>query len=151
MEPLDLIVMALASGAAAGMAEESVREIYSRMKELIQRKASSANLKLLEDSPESEAPQAALKENLAKTDIGEDKDVLLKAKELLDAVSVHSPYLATAIGVSIEDVRGASLEIEDIVAVGTGVGVRVKGAEINGAIDISNVRAGDDDQDSKKV
>ena len=53
------------------------------------------------------------------------------------------------VGVDLEDIKGASLKINDIIAIGTGV--KVKKAEIRENIEISKVRAGTKDDFSKKV
>ena len=67
-----------------------------------------------------------VEEDLAKTDAGQDEELLLKAKELLDAIQSHAPGTAGVIGVDLEDIKGASLKIKDIIATGTSMNQRNK-------------------------
>jgi hypothetical protein len=143
MDPIALIVTSLASGAAAGLkptAEQAVKDAYAGLKRLIQGKYSKVSLQQLEESPESKARRSVVEEDLAKMDAGKDEQLLRAAKQLLDVVQTHAPETTAAIGVDLEQIEGASLNIEDITAGATGV--KVKGAEIAGEINIKKVRAG---------
>ena len=143
MDPITIIVTALALGAAAGLkptAEQAVKDTYAGIKKLIQDKYQHINLALLEGDPASEARQGVVKEDLAKAKADQDEDVLRQAQALLDAIQKHAPEAAGAVGVDLEDIKGASLTIEDIIA--TGTGVKVKGADLSGDIGVKGVRAG---------
>ncbi len=143
MDPITVVVTALALGAAAGLkpvAEQAVKDSYAGLKALIQRKYSDVSLATLEGDPKSKARRAVVEEDLAKADAGQDEELLLKAKELLDAVHSQAPGAAKVIGVDLEEIKGASLKIEDIIS--EGAGVKVKNAELTGDIEIRQVRAG---------
>jgi hypothetical protein len=81
-----------------------------------------------------------VEEDLAKASAQQDEELLKLAKQLLDAIQAHSPEAAGAIGVDLEDIKGASLRIADVIA--TGTGVKAKKVDIGGDIDIRGVRAG---------
>lgn len=67
------------------------------------------SLTQLEEAPESKARRAVVEEVLAKASAQQDEELLKLAKQLLDAVQAHSPEAAGAIGVDLEDIKGASL------------------------------------------
>ena len=143
MDPISLIVTALVSGAAAGLkptAEKAVKEAYAGIKALIQRKFGRVSVDMLEADPASAARQAVVKEDLAKANAGSDEEVLRQAKALLDSIASHDPEAAKSVGVDLEDIKGASLKISDIIA--SGAGVKVRKADIGGDIEIKGVRAG---------
>jgi hypothetical protein len=82
-----------------------------------------------------------VKEDLAQTEAGKDRELLAMADKLLEAVSRHAPDVAQSIGVKLEDIKsGGSLRIRDVAA--GNVAVDVSKADIHGDIDISSVRAG---------
>ena len=144
MDPVSVVVTALAAGAAAGLkpaAEQVVKDAYAGLKALIQRKWQQVSVNQLEANPASEARQAVVKEDLGRTDAANDRDLLALADKVLDAVAQHAPEVAKSIGVRLEDIRsGGSLRIRDVVAGDAGVDVRK--ADIHGDIDISGVWAG---------
>jgi hypothetical protein len=145
MDPISIIVTALATGAAAGLkptAEKVIQDAYAAIKALILRKYGEMSVDILERDPASPAKRSVVKEELEKTDAGNDQEVLAQAKAVLDAVQKHAPETAGKIGVELEEIRGASLRISDIIA--SGGGVKVRRAEITGDIEIKGVRAGGD-------
>lgn len=145
MDPISIIVMAVALGAAAGLkptAEQVIKDAYAGLKTLIQRKYAQANesVALIEAAPQSKARQQVMIEDLEKASADKDEELLRQAKTLLDAMQKADPDSAKSIGVSLEDIKAASLKIDDVIA--SGAGVQVKKAEITGDINISKVRAG---------
>lgn len=144
MDPISLIVSALAAGAAAGlkpMAEKVVKDAYEGIKAVIQGKYGHVNVDLLQSDPTSKARQEVMKEDLAKTDAGKDEELLRKAKEVLDRVQRHAPDAAAAVGVSLEEIKViGTLDIADIIASGTGVSA--KKVEVGQDMKIKGVRAG---------
>jgi hypothetical protein len=144
MDPVSVIVAALAAGAAAGAkptAEQAIKDAYAGLKGLIQRKWGQVNVSQLEAHPTSEARRAVVKEDLAQAEAGTDRELLALADKVLDVVAQHAPEIAQSIGVRLEDIKsGGSLRIRDVAA--TDVAVDVKKADIHGDIDISGVRAG---------
>ncbi len=143
MDPISMIVTALATGAAAGLkptAAKVIQDAYVGIKALIQRKVGETSVALLEQNPASAARRSVVKEELERTDAGGDSELLTQAKAVLDAVRQHAPEAAGKIGVDLEEIKGASLRISDIIA--AGAGVKVRKAEIAGDIEIKGVRAG---------
>jgi outer membrane receptor for Fe3+-dicitrate len=144
MDPISVIVAALAAGAAAGVkptAEQAIKDAYAGLKGFIQRKWGQVNVSQLEANPTSEARRTVVKEDLAQTEAAKDRELLALADTLLDAVSRHAPDAAKSVGVRLEDFKsGGALRIRDVTAGGTGVDV--KNADVHGDIDISGIRAG---------
>jgi hypothetical protein len=145
MEALSAITTALALGAAAGLegvAAAAVKDAYAATKKWL-----SANfpdvlpgVEVLERSPGSKVKQESLKEDLENAGAADSAELLTHAEMLLALIEVKAPHLGEAIGVSLEDIKAASLSISDIRSGGAGVSVR--NARIDGAIDIKGVRAG---------
>lgn len=149
MDPITLIVTALAAGAAAGLgdtAAQAVKDAYAGLKSLIVGKVAQAapGVEQLEAAPDSKARRAVVEEDLAKASVGQDPEVLRQAKALLDAIQAHDPDAARTIGIDLANIKGASLKLADIIASGAGpvTGVQVKDADIAGDIVITGVRAG---------
>ncbi len=144
MEPVTTsIVTALVAGAVAGLkptVAQVIKDGYEGLKALIKRKYSHVSLDQLEAEPTSKARRAVVEEDLQKTDAEKDPEVLQQVKILLDAIQSQRPEVASAVGVDLEDIKGASLTIEDVIA--TGTGVRAEKVETSGDITIRGVRAG---------
>jgi hypothetical protein len=144
MDPISVIVAALAAGAAAGVkptAEQAIKDAYAGLKGFIQRKWDQVNVAQLEANPASEARRTVVEEDLAQTDAAKDRDLLALADTLLEAVSRHAPDAAKSVGVRLEDIKGGgSLRIHS--AAGNEIGVYGKKWDIQEDIDISDVRGG---------
>ena len=144
MDPVSIVVSALAAGAAAALkptAEQAVKDAYSGLKALIQRKYKSVTLEGVEKKPGSEAKQASVAEDLADAGSADDEELLAQANMLIKAVKTHAPETAAAIGVDLEAVEAAYLKIGKVSASGTGVKIR-DGKFTDGGIDIGKVEAG---------
>jgi len=143
MDPISIIVSALASGAAAGLkptAENAIKDAYAGLKGMIQRKYGHVDLLPLENKPESQSKRDSVAEDLADAGATGDKELLDLAKVLIDAVAEHDKGTATVIGVDLEEVKAAYLDITKVTT--SGAGVRVKKSEFKGGIDIGEVNAG---------
>jgi hypothetical protein len=143
MDPISIVVTALAIGGAAFLkatASQAAKDCYKSLKGWITGKYPKASVDLLEGDPNSKSRQDVVAEDLKKTDAGTDGELLKLAKALLDTVRNEAPEAAAAVGVDLERVQGASLEIERILS--KGPGVIVKAATITGPIRISDVTAG---------
>jgi hypothetical protein len=144
MDPVSVVVTALVAGATAGLkpaAEQAVKDAYAGLKALIQRKWQQVSVGQLEANPTSEARQAVVKEDLAQTEAGKDRELLAMADKLLETVARHAPDVAQSIGVKLKDIKsGGALRIRDVTA--EGIGIDVGTADVQGDIDISGVRAG---------
>lgn len=143
MDPVSSIVTALVTGAAAALkptAENIIKDAYAGIKTIIQRRYGRVSVDMLESDPSSETRQSIIKQDLEKAGAAVDNELLTQAKALLDAVLRYDPGITAAVGVDLDDIKGASLKISDIVA--TGTGVKARKADISGDIEIKGVRAG---------
>lgn len=143
MEPVTAIVTALALGAAAGLkdtAERAIKDGYAALKSLVQHKYAKVDLAQLEKAPESTARRAVVTEELEAAGAVRDQEILRQAQKLIDEITAQAPETAAAIGVDLEDIKAASLTIEDVIASGTGA--KVKKAEVAGDVTIKGIRAG---------
>jgi hypothetical protein len=145
VDPVTLIVSALALGASAGlqsMASTAVSDAYSALKRIFDRRYGDIDVSPVERRPESAAKRDSVAEDLAAAGAGTDAELLAAARQLIEQVDSHVPDVARAIGVDLERVRAAALRVTDVDSAGTGV--RVRDSEFGGDIDISGVRAGPD-------
>jgi hypothetical protein len=143
MEPLTSIVTALAAGAAAALQstmEQGVKDGYTALKGLIQRKYARVNLDQLEANPSSKSRHGVVEEDLKAAGAETDAEVLQQAQALLDAIQHQAPQAAAAIGVDLKEIEGASLAIRRVTA--TGTGVKVEQGKFSGDITIEDVQAG---------
>jgi hypothetical protein len=143
MDPLTSLVTALAAGAAAALqstVEQGVKDGYTALKGLIQRKYAQVSLDQLEADPSSKSRRGVVEEDLAAVGADKDAEVLGQAEALLEAVRSQAPDIAAAIAVDLKEIEGASLAIRRVIA--TGTGVKVDGAKLSGDITIEDVRAG---------
>jgi hypothetical protein len=144
VDPISLIVLALAAGAAAGLkpvAAEAVRDSYAAIKQLISRKYGRVDLAPLEEKPSSEAKRASLTEDLQEAGAGSDAELLARARELVALVEQHDAAAAEAIGVDLGKVKAEFLRVGDVVAT-AGTGFRVAEGEFTGGVEFGNVRVG---------
>jgi hypothetical protein len=143
MDPLTSIVTALAAGAAAALqssVEQAVKDGYTALKTLIQRKYTRVDVDQLEANPNSKSRRGVVEEELAAAGADMDAEVLQYAEALLEAIQHQTPEAAAAIGVDLQDIEGAALAIRWVTA--TGAGVKVEGAKLSGDITIEDVQAG---------
>lgn len=145
MDPISIIVTALATGAATSLAEEAVKDAYDGLKSFLQDRYGQVNVDLIETDPASEARRDVVKEDLAQTEAAQDEDLLRQAQTVLEAVEEQAPEAAAVVGVSLEEIRGASLHLKNIIArsgdSGPATGVSAKDVETTGDITIENVTA----------
>lgn len=143
MDPISLIVTALSAGAAAALkptSEKVVKDAYEGLRTIIRDRYSkaSSSVESLESKPDSELRRGVVKEDLEEGEAAADADLLRQAQQVLEVVQRLAPEAATAAAVDLEKIRtGASVNIEDIVA--TGTGVRLRDADVGGDINIRGV------------
>lgn len=138
MDPITLIVTAIAGGAAAGasdVATQAVRDAYAGLKALVIRKfgstgAVAANLQQVEAEPDNEIWQAALQQGLTQAGADSDQEALARAQALLDLIA----QLGLGTGnTNIAHAEGSSVIAQDhSVAAGEG-GVAIQG-DVHGNI-----------------
>ncbi len=95
MDPLTLIVSALAFGAAAAskdVANQAVRDAYNGLKTLIIRKFGETSkvesaIDLLEDDPKSEDEQKSVAKQVQKAKADQDQEVVEQAKKLVEMLN----------------------------------------------------------------
>lgn len=142
MEPLSTLVSALVAGAAAALkptAEAVVKDAYSALKRMIMSRSPKINIDVLESDPKSKSRQEVVKEDIQKSGVTNDSQVLELAKNLLEVIREHQPADAKSVGVLLEDIHGKTLLVNDIQSEGNGV--KVQKADVED-IRISGVRAG---------
>ncbi len=143
MQPVDIIVMALALGAAAGLqatTEQAIKDIYSSLKDLLRSKYGDLHLALLEEDPASEARRAVVREELAKSEAPRDVTLLEAANQLLYAISRHGSWVPQIVGISMVDVTAAIVTIEKLTA-SDGTGAELLRGEY-GEIHVGEVSVG---------
>jgi hypothetical protein len=147
MDPITLIVTALATGAVAGLkptAEKVVKDAYEGLKKIIKDKyeRSQKAMPVLEDDPAAEDSKALVRKRLEEEGAAGDEDLLRQAQAVLQAVQERDADAARAAGVQIEDLKaGANVRIEDIVSTTGPVGVRRVQADQD--ITIGGIRVGE--------
>ena len=146
MEPITVIITAIATGAAAALsptAKEAVHDLYAGLKKLIQDKYHQANssLEALEKKPESASKRDSLQEDLQDSGAENDAELLQQAQALLKAIEEQVPQIAQAIGIKLEDVKAANVRLQEIIVSGEkAAGVHIKHGEFTGDIEISKVK-----------
>jgi hypothetical protein len=104
MDALTSLVTALAAGAAAALkptVEQAVKDSYSALKRLIQRKYAPVSLDQLEANPTSKSRRGVVEKDLAAAGTDKDAEVLQQAQTLLETIQRQAPETAAAIGVAL--------------------------------------------------
>ena len=145
------IVTALALGAAAGLQEtaaQAVKDAYGAVKSLIQKKYRRVDLAILEDDPSSEARQAVVKEEIAKTDMAQDAELAELVRQLVDAIEANAPQAAELIGVDLGNLQNAAVEFGTVT---TTAGTGVRTGDLTGStLKFGNVTTGPQGNDPSK-
>jgi hypothetical protein len=100
MDPVTLIVTAVALGASTGLTETTtaaIKDAYAGLKRLLT--ARQVDVSGVERKPDSEAQRAALQETIADADAAVDDEVLAAAQRLTDAVAADAPVAAQVVGI----------------------------------------------------
>ena len=142
MDPITIIVTALVTAAVAEPTKLVIKDTYESLKGLLKKKDRAIHTELLELEPTSKAKQLTLRQALEKADVTSDAEVMRYVELLLTAIQKEGEDAAQAVGVNLEDVKGMSLKIKDVLA--SGAGVNIKKGDFQGDIEIEGVRAGSD-------
>ncbi len=148
MDPIQPIITALVAGASAALqtgAAQIVKDAYARLKEYLnQHYQVGAAIAQLEKRPDSAARRGVVQEELTDANAAQDQVLAQLAQKLLEALAAQPPSIAHVKGASLQEIKAAAIKLNDITAQGAGnvTGVKIKGAEISGAIEISGVHAG---------
>lgn len=146
MDPITLIVTALATGAVAGLkptAEKVVKDAYEGLKKIIVDKyeRSKKTLPVLEDDPASEVRKDVVRESLKEENAEKDEDLVRQAQAVLKAVEGNEEVAAEA-GVQIRHIKaGASVSIRDIISKGY---VEIEDIIADDDVTIEGLRVGSD-------
>jgi hypothetical protein len=143
MDPITVILTALATGAAAGVtstATDAIKEAYGALKSLVKARYATVGVDALEKQPASPALRREVKKELKNGAAGEDLELLRQARAVIDLVQEHAPQAAEVVGVTIAKLKAQSLYVRNIESSGTGV--KVIGTTIKGDAVIEGVRAG---------
>lgn len=147
MDPLTLVVAALAAGARAALrpaAERVVKDAYEGLRRLIKDRyeRATSSVKALEEKPTSEGRRAVVREDLEPTKASVDADVLRQARELLDLLKAHDPEAASDVGIDFDEVNvDKTLSISDVEADGS-VNISARRAKVGEDLTVSGIRAG---------
>ncbi|MER0171416.1 MAG: hypothetical protein DU489_12585 [Nitrosomonas sp.] len=144
MDPIMIIVTALAAGAAAGLkptAEQAIKDAYVGLKTLIQHKYKILSVEALEQKPDSETKQASIVEDLTDAGAANDMELLDQAKSLIDVVKAHDLAAAARININFEDIEASYLKLKDAAAEGD-VNITIKKTTISGGIYLEGLTAG---------
>lgn len=148
MDPITTaIVAALTIGVTTGVTkfgESVIVDAYNSLKNALQNKFGKDSkliqaVNQLETEPNFKPNKSALAGRVAQSQADKDREILQAAKMLLDTIQNNSK-VATAIGVNLNEIKVASLTIDDIIA--TGSGVNVTKLEASGDMSISHIKAG---------
>jgi hypothetical protein len=143
VDPVTLIVSALAVGSAAGLrdtADHAIREAYGALKRAISQRYKSVDLAPVERRPQSQVKRASLEEDLGEAGAGEDRDLLDAARRVIEEVRRHDAAAGEALGIDLARVEAEFLHVRGVEA--TGTGVRVREGTFRGGIDLQDIRAG---------
>jgi hypothetical protein len=140
VDPISIIALALVAGAAASakdVAARAVKDGYAGLKALVIRKfggkgGGQAALEQVEQEPDSQPWQGALKDALSRAGVDKDEEVLKQAQALVELLKQHeaqtvATYSATVTG------SGAIAQGPGAVAAGergVAIGGRVTGSPI---------------------
>jgi hypothetical protein len=129
MDPVTMVVTALAAGAAAGLKDTvatAISDAYNGLKRLISDRYPGVSTSGVEKKPESEVQQSALAESLSDADAGNDSELQRAAQELLEAIEANDPGAAKAVGVDLSRIEAGIIEIRRIRASEGTTGVRAR-------------------------
>lgn len=143
VDPVSIAVAALALGAQqivkTGVGEV-VKDAYAALKRFIADHYRGVDPTAVEAKPNSEAKRASLEEDLKDAGADSDSELLAVAKVVIEAIRAENPQAGEPIGVNLEEIEAEAIRIQNVWS--SGGGVQVRGANVSGAIDISNVTSG---------
>lgn len=148
MEPFTtLIVGAIALGAAAGAkptVEQAVKDAYAGLKQVIIDRYNHHTdlidaMEFLAKKPQDANRRESFESELKNVEVIDDTVVIDKAKSVHAAVKKFAPEILAAIGMDIEELNAAILEVENVRAGTSGIGVRIGKAQIEGTASFKNI------------
>ena len=150
MDPIALIVTALAAGATAVLqpsSDQAVKDNYQSLKTLIERRypTAAASVDNLERSPASSARRAVVQEDLVAAGAAQDADLLQLAQLVLGQQQLPQPEPTRVVGVRLSGVQAANIRVQDVYAEGqdTVAGVEAEDTRATDTFDMARVQARD--------
>ncbi len=148
MEPISLIVAALAAGAAAAakpVATKAVTDAYAGLKRIIQDRYASArdSVEHLEKAPDKQPRRDGVAEELAATTAATDTELVRQAQGVIEAVQTHDPEVARTFGLHLKGFTAKELTARDIethACAGPATGVDLEDTRIDGAASFEGIR-----------
>jgi hypothetical protein len=143
MDPVTLIVAALAAGAATGLkdtAATAVREAYSALKAFLSHRYGKVRIDDVESKPESEAKRESLTEDLTEAGAAKDQELLDLARQLVVALRENDASAGQVIGVDLDHLEADFVKIGKVSS--TGTGVRAADVRLKGGFEVDDVNAG---------
>ena len=154
MEPIStMIATAIALGAAEGLkptVKEAIQDAYAGFKRVIQDRYAenedvSDAIDYVEKKPVAEKRRSMLESALEEAGAEEDSELAEAARHLVDTVRKEDPAVVESIGMDIEELESATLNVDKVLAGKGGTAVRIKRAKIEGAANFSNIGGGESD------
>ncbi|MCP2298320.1 hypothetical protein APR11_004765 [Nocardia amikacinitolerans] len=145
MDPVSIVVGAIATGAAVGVGDvtrQGIVDLYEGIKARIAARfgSAAADLAAVEAEPEEPLRRQLLAKTLDKAGAGEDAELVADAHELLRQVVELAPEAAMSVGIELRRVEtGGDIEVSDIDLQGTG-GVSATDVSAGGSLRISGVK-----------
>ncbi|MFC8529255.1 hypothetical protein [Nocardia sp. NPDC057227] len=146
MDPVTLIVAAVATGAAAGVGDlvkQTIVDSYNGVRRIISNRYEVIEADVVSVAAEPEEPlrRQLLAKQLIKVGAGEDTELVSAAQELLRLIADQAPQAAEIVGVQLNRVEAdGDIEVTDV-AVQGGIGVQATDVATGGSMKISGVRA----------
>lgn len=144
MDPVTLIVSAIALGAANGTRDTvaaAVRDAYDAVKRLLRQRYPDVDVAAVERRPDSAHKRTSLAEDLEDAGAATDAELIEAARRLVTRLEEHQPDAGQPIGIDLERVAAGALQIGDVRS--TGSAVRVRDSTFSGDVTIQGVRSGD--------
>jgi hypothetical protein len=146
MDPVTLLVTAVALGAASGLRDTAaavVRDAYQGLKSLIVSRYPDVDVTAVERRPQSVAKRDSLREDLVEAGAANvDAELLDAAWRVVEVLREHDRSAGSVLGVDLDQVEAEFLRVRRVDSAGTGV--RVRGSRFGGGIDIEDVHASGD-------
>jgi len=148
VEPISLIVTALAAGAAAAakpVATKAVTDAYAGLKRIIQDRYAPArdSVEHLEKAPDKQPRRDGVAEELATTTAATDTELVQQAQAVIEAVEADDPEVARTFGLRLKGFTATELTAKDIethATTGPVTGVGVEDTRIDGAAVFEGLR-----------
>lgn len=148
MNELEIIATAVAAAQAGAMVgitkagEQAIADAYAGLRARL-RRYQSVDTSIVVQQPDSVEARSALAAALDEAGAASDADLLAAATLVIEETREHVPSASKFIGANLEDVVAAALHIKQRHLPPNADGIHVKGAKIDGPIDLDQEWAGD--------